>query len=152
MSPFHRSRLAELLAPSSSMPVEAARLGAPIEHGHVYLAVPDLHLGVDSGRLELTRGPKEHFTRPAIDVLFRSAARAYGPRVAGMLLCGGGYDGALGLGDIRAAGGITLVQDPKLVVHSGMLLSAIQSGNVDHVLSLGNIARALPALARGEGF
>jgi two-component system chemotaxis response regulator CheB len=150
MSPFHTSRLAELLAPQTEIPVEAARDGAPIQHGRVYLAVPDLHLAVDSGRVQLTRGPRIHFTRPAIDVLFRTAARGYGPRVAGVLLAGGGCDGTPGLGDIKAAGGVTLVQDPKLAQHSGMLVSAINSGNVDHVLSLGDIARALPALARGE--
>lgn len=150
MSPFHRSRLAELLAPNSSMPVEAARRGARIQHGRVYLAVPDLHLTVDSGRLQLTRGPKEHFTRPAIDVLFRTAARAFGPRVTGLLLCGGGYDGTPGLADIKSGGGVTLAQDPKLEQHCGMLRSAIQSGNVDHVLNLADIARALTALARGE--
>src|SRR5262249_47050366 len=83
MSPFRPSRLAELLAHYSSMPIEAAHRGARIQLGRVYIAVPDLHLGVHSERLQLTRGPKEHFTRPAIDVLFRTAARAYGPRVTG---------------------------------------------------------------------
>lgn len=151
LSPFHPSRLAELLAPNSIMPVEAARRETRIQPGRVYVAVPDLHLGVNAGRLQLTRGPKEHFTRPAIDVLFRTAARAYGPRVTGVLLCGGGgYDGTLGLADIKSAGGVTLAQDPKLEQHCAMLLSAIESGNVDHVLNLAALARALAALARGE--
>ena len=150
VSSSYRSRLADVLGPHCRLPVEPARDDGAIVRGRVYVVVPDLHLEVDSGRLKLTRGPKEHFTRPAIDVLFRSMARAYGPRAAGILLSGGGQDGTLGLGAIKAAGGITIAQDPKLVSHPAMLVSAIRSGNVDHVLTLDEIARALPRLAAGE--
>jgi two-component system, chemotaxis family, protein-glutamate methylesterase/glutaminase len=150
MSSSFPSRLAELLALKSSLPVEPARHGTAITPGRVYVAVPDLHLSVDSGTLELTRGPKEHFTRPAIDVLFRSAARAYGPRVAGILLSGGGSDGTFGLVHIKASGGITIVEDPEYAQHRSMLLSAIRSQSIDYILPLPEIGKALPRLATGE--
>ena len=150
MSASFRSRLAEVLSVKSNLPVEPARHGVEIVPGRVYVAVPDLHLSVDSGTLELTREAKEHFTRPAIDVLFRSAARAYGPRVAGLLLSGNGSDGTFGLVDIKAAGGITIVEDPEFAQHRSMLLSAIRSRSVDYIMSLPQIGKALPRIARGE--
>jgi two-component system, chemotaxis family, protein-glutamate methylesterase/glutaminase len=150
MSASFPSRLAELLSLRSALPVEPARHGVEIVPGRIYVAVPDLHLSVDSGTLELTRGPKEHFTRPAIDVLFRSAARAYGPRVVGLLLSGGGSDGTFGLMDIKAAGGITIVEDPRFAQHRSMLLSAIRSGGVDYILPLPKIGEALSRLTMSE--
>jgi len=150
MSALFPSRLAELLALKSNLPVEPVRDGVEIAPGRVYVAVPDLHLSVNSGTLELTHGPKEHFTRPAIDVLFRSAARAYGARVAGVLLSGGGSDGTLGLLDIKAAGGITIVENPQSALHRSMLLSAIRSRSVDYIMPLPQIGMALPKLATGE--
>jgi two-component system, chemotaxis family, protein-glutamate methylesterase/glutaminase len=150
MSALFPSRLPELLSLQSNLPVEPARHGVEIAPGRVYVCVPDLHLAVDSGTLELTRAPKEHFTRPAIDVLFRSAARAYGPRVVGVLLSGGGTDGTFGLLDIKAAGGITIVEDPQFAVHRTMLLSAIRSGSVEYILPLPEMGKALSRLAAGE--
>ena len=150
MSALFPSRLAELLSLQSKLPVEAVRHGVVIAPGRVYVAVPDRHLSVDSGTLELTRGAKEHFTRPAIDVLFRSAARAYGPRVAGILLSGGGSDGTFGLVDIKAAGGVTIVEDPQFALHRSMLLSAIRSRSADYIMPLPDIGKALPRLAMGE--
>ena len=150
MSAHYDSHLAELLGAQSKLPVVAASHGLALRPGHVYVSVPDYHLLVDGHQLHLGRGPKEHFTRPAIDVLFRSAADQYGSRVAGVLLSGGGIDGTLGLIAIKTAGGIALAQDPKTTVNPGLLSSAIDRVPVDAVLTVPDIARALVRLASGE--
>jgi len=150
MSPHHESRLAELLGSQSELPVVTASHGIALRPGHVYVSVPDYHLLVHDTQLHLGRGAKEHFTRPAIDVLFRSAAEQYRPRVAGILLSGGGADGTLGLVSVKAAGGIAVAQDPKTSVHHGMVTSAIGRVAIDAVLSVPAIARALVRLASGE--
>jgi two-component system chemotaxis response regulator CheB len=76
-----------------------------IVHGRIYLAPPNYHMLLDGGRIRLFNGPKEHFTRPAIDPLFRSAAIAYGVQVVGVILSGALYDGASGLMEIKRHGG-----------------------------------------------
>jgi two-component system chemotaxis response regulator CheB len=68
---------------------------------------------IEDGKVCLSRGPREHFTRPAIDPLFRSAARVCGGRVIGVVLSGGGSDGAVGLASIQLAGGLSVVEDPS---------------------------------------
>jgi two-component system chemotaxis response regulator CheB len=98
----------------------------------------------------LDRGPKEHHTRPAIDPLFFSAAREYGSRVIGVLLTGGGEDGAAGLTAIQHAGGFTIVQDPEEALHRWMPLSALRKDHVDLVLPLAEIAPTLLTLASLE--
>jgi two-component system chemotaxis response regulator CheB len=100
-----RSQLPELLARAGSLPASAPRDGEAIAPGHIYIAPADRHLLVEPGRLRISRAPREHFTRPAIDPLFRSVAGAYGGRVIGIVLSGGGSDGAAGLDTIKRAGG-----------------------------------------------
>lgn len=81
-------------------------------HGTLYLAPADQHMLLEREGFRLECGPKERFTRPAADPLFRSAAIAYGPRVLGVVLSGGDADGTAGCQAIAAAGGLTLAQDP----------------------------------------
>ena len=107
-----RSILAELLRKSGKLTASHPREEEPVRKGHIYIAPPDWHMLIADGRVCLSRGPREHFTRPAIDPLFRSAAQAYGPRVIGVVLSGGGSDGAAGLDCIHLAGGLTIVEDP----------------------------------------
>lgn len=134
MPPYQRSELADILAKATALPVVAAKDGAPIVHGKVYVAVPDRHLLFDSDRLRVTRGPKENRTRPAVDVLFRSAAFAFGPRVIGIVLSGALDDGTAGLWAIKDRGGIAMVQSPSEAVFSSMPESALQHVAVDAVL------------------
>ena len=112
VSPTHISKLSRLLSRKIALPVKDAVAGEPLQPGVVYLAPPDLHLIVSDGHVGLNAGPKVRFSRPSIDVLFDSVARVCGPRAVGVLLSGGGSDGAAGLAAIRRAGGATIVQDP----------------------------------------
>jgi two-component system chemotaxis response regulator CheB len=101
---------------------------------------------VEGGCVRLVRTAAENGLRPAVDPLFRSAARTCGSRVIGVLLTGALGDGTAGMVAIKAAGGITIVQDPKEALAPGMPRSAIASGSVDYVLPLGNIPARLTAL------
>lgn len=106
------SLLASILARGSSLRVEAAYDGAPVEPGVVYVAQSDVHLVVLPGRLQLGTGPRENGHRPSLDALLRSAALAYGPRVVGVVLTGMLDDGSAGLARVHRYGGLALVQDP----------------------------------------
>src|SRR5262245_23298831 len=101
------------------------------------------------GVIRLSRGPLEHRTRPAIDPLFRSAAKTFGERVVGVLLSGMGSDGVPGLIEITAKGGLSLVQHPDEALHPTMPRTAIRDDDVDGVLGLDEMASALTVLAAG---
>jgi two-component system chemotaxis response regulator CheB len=148
-SPLHVSHLAQTLSQRSHLPVLDASDGDPVQIGRVYLAPPDLHLRVEDSCFRLLRTPKIHFTRPAVDPLFESAAAAYGSRVVGVLLSGGGDDGVSGLTAIKAAGGLSIVQHPDEAPHPWMPANAIAFDHVDAVLPLEEIAAVLSSLARG---
>lgn len=151
--PASKSVLAPLLARTSGMKVETSVDGQPIEHGHIYIAPPDHHLTVEADTVRVTYGPLQNRHRPSIDVLFRSAAMAYGPRVIGVVLTGFLSDGTVGLAAIKDLGGISVVQDPKTAAYPDMPDSALRSVKVDHCVSLEEIpdlivrlcARARPA-------
>jgi len=151
-SPVHEGVLDRVLGRRSPLPVIEPELGDRFEPGHIYLAPRDLHLTVDGRRLWLTRGPKEHFTRPAIDTLFVSAAKAFGPRVVGVVLSGTGDDGARGLIAVTAAGGLSLVQNPREAQYPAMPRNAVAHDRVNAALTIREMAAALPQLARGAVF
>lgn len=144
----HRSRLPVLLSHAGNLPATHGRHGEIIEPGHIYIAPPDRHMLVDAGRLVLTRGPREHFTRPAIDPLFRSAARSYGAAVIGVVLSGGGSDGASGLEAISRAGGLTVVQSPADALVPDMPQTAAASIPIDHVVAKTALGLLLTRLVR----
>jgi two-component system chemotaxis response regulator CheB len=147
VTPFADSQLPEILEKAGPLPVAHARHGEPIEPGRVYIAPPNRHLLVRNGWIELSLGPRENHTRPAIDPLFRTAARAYGPRVAGIVLSGALYDGALGLMAIKTRGGLAIVQDPTEAAVESMPRSALQLVNADFVLPVADIATVVTDLA-----
>src|SRR5262249_4263635 len=94
----------------------------------------------------LSRGPKVHRMRPAVDPLLISAAMARGNRVAGVLLSGGGVDGVEGLIAVTAKGGLSIAQQPEQARQPSMPVTAIREDDVDAVLRMDGFAATLPRL------
>ncbi|CAA9309232.1 MAG: Protein-glutamate methylesterase [uncultured Gemmatimonadetes bacterium] len=144
---YSTSVLPRILTRAGPLRAVHPRDGDPIEHGTIYVAPPDHHLLVEEGRVRVARGPRENGHRPAVDPLFRSAARAYGARVTGVVISGNLDDGTAGLGAVRARGGAAIVQDPEDALHPGMPSSALNMVGADRILPLDQIAAALVELA-----
>ena len=121
--------------------------GTPIQHGQIYVAPPERHLLVKRGYVHLARGPQENRHRPAIDPLFRTAARVYGPQVVGVILSGTLDDGTAGLVAVKMRGGVAVVQDPDEALFCGMPRSAIKNVEINYVLPVADIAAVLVRLA-----
>jgi two-component system chemotaxis response regulator CheB len=136
ISPDYPSLLPQILARVASLPVAHAVDKEPIKTGRIYVAPPAHHLLVELGVVRLSRGPKENRFRPAVDVLFRSAARSYGRRVIGVVLSGSLDDGAAGLYAVKERGGIAVVQDPSDALHSSMPKAAMKAVTVDYCVPI----------------
>jgi two-component system chemotaxis response regulator CheB len=149
-SRVHQSRLAEVLGRRAALAVRDARQGERPVPGTIYLAPSDRHLLFEADHLRVDGGPREHHTRPAVDPLFVSAAQAFGPRVVGVVLTGTGDDGVHGLIAIKAAGGLSLAQDPQEARYATMPLNAITRDRVDAALPVGDLALTLAALVEGK--
>jgi two-component system, chemotaxis family, protein-glutamate methylesterase/glutaminase len=134
---------------SRSGPLEAAipEDGEAVMPARIAVAPGGSHLTINSGRYHLSSGPRENGHRPAIDPLFRSAARAYGPRALAVLFSGADDDGTEGLLIIKAQGGLALVQDPETAVFDRMPRSAIEQIQVDAVLPPRALAEKVRSLA-----
>ena len=133
------SLLPRILSRTSRLPVQFAVDGA-IKHGTIYVAPPNVHVLITKDGIRLHSGPRENGFRPAVDPLFRTAARVYGPRVMGIILSGALDDGTYGLQLLKDAGGIAVVQDPAEASFPGMPLSALRFVQIDHVLPAVQIA------------
>ena len=149
-SPYHDTRLPMVLGHHALLSVLEPADRDPVLSGAVYVAPRDQHLIFEDGGVRLSRGAREHHTRPAIDPLFRSASERYGPRVVGVLLSGMGADGVSGLIAIKRRGGVSLVQHPDEARFETMPCTAIREDDVDAMMTVDELAAVLPALARGE--
>jgi two-component system chemotaxis response regulator CheB len=143
LSPEATSNLPLILTRAGHLRARHPMNGERYQRAVVYVAPPDRHMVLNDGTVSLTSGPRENRVRPAVDVLFRSAALAAGPRVIGVILSGGLSDGAAGLAAIARAGGLTVVQDPEDAAARGMPESAIHSGPVDHVVPIAQIPQLI---------
>jgi two-component system chemotaxis response regulator CheB len=138
--------LAELLALRTRRPVQDVEDKMPIEPGHVYIAPPDYHVLVERGSYALSVEERVQFARPSIDVVFESAAHAYGPAVIGIILTGANEDGARGLARIKQRGGVAVIQDPEGAVRRTMPDAAIAATAADAILPLEEIGKFLYGL------
>jgi two-component system chemotaxis response regulator CheB len=120
--------------------------GEAVEEGRIYVGATDRHLMVEAGKVRLPRGPRENRFRPAIDVLFRSAAQEYGPRVIGVVLGGLLDDGTAGLWSIKDRAGTTVVQSEQEARDPDMIRSAKKFVQIDHELPVADIAALLVRL------
>ena len=140
--------LAGIWQRSIALPVGEAEDKMPIEPSRVYLAPADYHLLVESrGLFALSTDPPVFWARPSIDVLFESAADAYGGGVIGVILTGSSADGSQGLKAVRDRGGCTLVQEPATAESGVMPRAALARTSVNHVMAVPDLGRILAALA-----
>ena len=142
------SRLRELLAAVSKLPVVEPEDRTPIEVNHVYIAPSDYHMLVERDVVSLSIDPPVHHARPSIDVLFESVADAYGPACVGVMLTNSNEDGARGVAAIKRAGGKVFVQDPDTAESPVGPRAALASTQVDGVLKLEDLPLALTRLCR----
>jgi two-component system, chemotaxis family, protein-glutamate methylesterase/glutaminase len=137
---------ADLLGRQTTRPILEVEDKAPIEHGRVYVAPADYHLLIERGSFALSVDERVHHARPSIDVLFESAADAYGEHVIGVILTGANEDGATGLARIKERGGVAVIQDPKGAERRAMPDAAIAATVADAVLPLEAIGSFLYGL------
>ncbi|MCA9520618.1 MAG: chemotaxis protein CheB [Myxococcales bacterium] len=138
--------VAQSLSARGSIVVSEARDKEQARPGQLYLAPPDYHLLIErDGGLALSVDAKVRWARPSIDVLFESAARAFGKELIGVILSGANDDGSDGMAAIKRFGGLTLAQDPASALHAMMPLSAIERGVVERVAPIEGIAAILRA-------
>ena len=145
VAPSATSALASILDRAGPLPASQAVDGEAIELSRIYVASPNRHLLIKEGSVAVAVGPRENRHRPAIDTLFRTAARVYGARVIGVVLSGCGDDGVAGLRAIHDRGGVTIVQDPAEASFSDLPRNALAFATVDHTAPVADIA---PLVAR----
>lgn len=150
VSPTSSGLLANVLNRRSSVPAYLAENGQPIEHGKILIAPPDRHLLLETDRVRVVNGPKHNRYRPAIDLLFRTAAQHFGERVVGVVLTGFLEDGSSGLAAIKNAGGIAVVQNPEDAEVASMPRSALQQVQPDYCVPLAEIGDLLNRLTTLE--
>jgi len=147
LDPRHRSLMAKILSGRTELSVKEAEEGDRLRPGVVYVAPPDKHLLINpGGTISLTQSEMVHFVRPSADLLFESVAASFKDRAIAVVLTGSGSDGKMGVMAIKKMGGTVIAQDEATSEFFGMPGSAIQSGNVDFVLPLSEIASALVTL------
>ncbi len=143
MPPIFTRLLADRLSSHSHIPVEEGRDGGDLTPARAWIAPGNYHMKVRRSTLrphiELDQGPPEQSCRPAVDVLFRSVAEAYGSATLGVVMTGMGSDGVLGAQRIREAGGEVIIQDEASSVVWGMPGLTYAAGQADAVYSLQNL-------------
>jgi two-component system chemotaxis response regulator CheB len=151
LDPRHRSLMADILGRRTKLQVKEAREGDRLEPGQALVAPPNRHLLVNpDGTVSLSQSELVHFVRPSADLLFESTAASYRERAIAVVLSGSGRDGSMGVRAIKKMGGTVIVQDEKTSEFFGMPEAAQQTGMVDFILPLNEIAPALQTLVKSK--
>ena len=143
LDPTHESMLVELLSSHTSMNVQQAAEGMPIEPDHLYVIAPGTYLSIADGALHLTQPTAPHGERLPFDFLLNSMAEEFGARAICVILSGTGADGRIGSRAVKDRGGHVIAQDPEEASYHGMPRSAIATGSVDRVLPAAKIPAAI---------
>ncbi len=146
-APEFLSPLPELLSQRGRLKALHPDHNQEIRHGCIYIAPADTQMLVRPGHIAVVRGPKENDHRPAVDALFRTAARSYGPRVVGVVLSGYQDCGTAGMMSIKARAGVSVAQAPGSALAPDMPRSVIERVGVDHVVHPVELAGLLARLA-----
>ncbi|HEV8556240.1 MAG TPA: chemotaxis protein CheB [Actinophytocola sp.] len=147
----HETVIAQVLGRRSVLKVKLAEANERATPGTVYVAPPNRHLLVGAGgELTLTSTELVHFVRPSADLLFESAAGAYGSRAIACVLTGTGSDGAMGVSAVKSRGGTVIAEDPESAEFNGMPVAAVGTGSVDFVLPLVEIAAVIRGLVEAR--
>ncbi|MDO6477450.1 chemotaxis protein CheB [Alteromonas sp. 1_MG-2023] len=141
-----------VLQAKTRLTVENAVEGEVVRSGHIYLPPDNLHIGVEDNRIKFYETPDESYWRPAIDVMFKSAAREYTDRTVAILLTGNLDDGVQGLRETSAQGGITVAQSPEDAYAPYLPLNAVMNDHPSHVLPLKDIPKLMCELTRHPHF
>jgi two-component system chemotaxis response regulator CheB len=151
MPPLFTPMLAKHLTQDTGFPCQEGADGTVLERGHVYVAPGDFHMSVtkiaDRMVTQLNQDPPEHYCRPSVNFLFRSAAEWYGHSVLGVMLTGMGDDGIEGTRDIVSRQGYMIAQDEESSVVWGMPAAVVNENLADEVLPLNQIASSITRLA-----
>ncbi|MEM1062688.1 MAG: CheB methylesterase domain-containing protein, partial [Planctomycetota bacterium] len=154
MPPVFTATLAKSLGKDVRRPAHEAEDGMPIRDGEIYVAPGGKHLEVVAHGREvearLTVAPPEHFCRPSVNPLFRTAARIYGPALVGLMLTGMGDDGIEATADLVDAGGLMLAQDEQSSVVWGMPGAVVKAGLAHRTIPLDLISGALSRVCAAE--
>jgi two-component system, chemotaxis family, CheB/CheR fusion protein len=148
LAPHQQSFLTEILAGKAEIAVETATDGGTIEPDHFYVIPPNTTLTVSDGVLRLAAREATERPHKPVNILFRSLAEEHGQRAVAVVLSGTDADGAQGLEEVKAAGGITMAQEPASAKYDGMPQSAIATSSVDLVLTPKELGRELVRIGR----
>jgi two-component system, chemotaxis family, CheB/CheR fusion protein len=150
LSPDHESHLAEILQPHIGFSVEQVRETTALEPNHLYVIPPNANLSAIDTHLRLSKLEERRQARAPIDHFFRTLAKAHDGNAIAVVLTGTGNDGSLGVKDVKANGGLVIVQDPKEAEFDGMPSSAIATGIVDLILPIAEMPASILRFERTE--
>jgi len=148
LAPHHESALVALLSGHSALPVVQATEGMDVAPNHVYVIPPNAQMVIVGRKLHLNSRPDDKSQYTPVDAFFSSLAESFGQRAIAVVLSGTASDGAMGIRDVKSAGGLTIAQSPDAAKYDGMPRAAISTGMVDLVLPTSEIGPKLVELAR----
>jgi two-component system CheB/CheR fusion protein len=148
LSPTYKSMMVDLLSRESSINIVEIEHGMSLKRDVIYITPPNNDVVLQDNKLYLRPPLSQVGPKPSIDILFESIARDKKDRAIGLILSGTGSDGSLGVRAIKAEGGITMAQEPESTKYDGMVISAINTGNIDFVLNIEGIIEEIVNISK----